>query len=256
MARILIVDDDPLALEIVRSILQSKGETSDSASDGFAAIRMVHENHYDLVLVDYHLPEMDGYALAKLMRDIGTWRGTRTRLVGVTADRHGLATRRGVDGIFDKIVAKPLRPAELLELVGDIPLPDAIDGEIEAASSFLANPNFQRARAAATSFWRARGLRGIPKIAVFPSPELNHAEEIRACFDIVEEDSAELLLLLDVRGLQELLLARVNGRPHILPVITFDRSLSAVCDACFDVADRTSWSGVADLITGRSALKS
>ncbi len=252
MTRILVVDDDPLASEIVVSVLQSKGLSPDLASDGFAALRMLRETPYDLVLVDYHLPEMDGYALAKLMRDLSASRATKLYLVGVTADRHGLATRRGVDGIFDAILAKPWRPAELFDQV-DLAATSDTTGTHRAAASFLSNPDLERARHAAMAFWRARGLAGHPKIAIFPNPTVEQAEELQTCFDIVDRESADLMLLLDVRGLQELLLTRINGSNVALPVITFDQSLSAVCDGCFEVADRESWSQVAELLKRRSA---
>ena len=252
MTRILVVDDDPLASEIVVSVLQSKGLLPDLAGDGFAALRMLRETPYDLVLVDYHLPEMDGYALAKLMRDLTTGRATQLRLVGVTADRHGLATRRGVDGIFDAILAKPWRPAELFEQV-DLAATSDASGPHRAAASFLSNPDLDRARHAAMAFWHARGLASHPKVAIFPNPTVEQAEELHTCFDIVDRDSAEMLLLLDVRGLQELLVTRINGGNVALPVITFDPALSAVCEGCLDVADRESWSQVAELLKRRSA---
>ena len=254
MSQILLVEDDPLAQEIVASILESQGLKADVASDGFAALRMLREKPYEVALVDYHLPEMDGYALARLMRDIGKGHELRLHLVGVTADRHGLAARRGVDGIFDAILAKPFDPLELINLLKRNAATGTERNEAAvAAASLLVDPDFDRARLAAASFWRARGLHGLPKVAVLPSPTAAQAGAVQMCFDVVDPATAELLLLLDARGLQELVRSRLDGAAVILPVVTLDRSLAAVSDACFTVADPASWSAIASLVKSKRA---
>jgi len=249
MSQILLVEDDPLAQEIVSSILKSQDLTVDMASDGFAALRMLRETAYEVALVDYHLPEMDGYALAKLMRDISKGRDVPLRLVGVTADRHGLAARRGVDGIFDAILAKPFDPHELIGLLkGNFQLGAPRHDVAGNAAALLANPDFRRALDAATSFWQARGLQGLPKAAILPDPTADQIQEIQICFEVVDQASAELLLILDARGLQSLVRSRLDDPSSPLPVVTLDPSLAPVSDAYFSVADPASWSAVARLV--------
>jgi CheY-like chemotaxis protein len=249
--RILVVDDDPLASEIVHSVLQSQGHIADIASDGFEALQLLHAQPYALVLIDYHLPEMDGYALAKLVRNSGERQPAPMRLVGITADRHGLAARRGVDRVFDAILTKPFPPAALLEQVtlATMSTPESAD----AAMAFLAHPVLDRARMAARTFWQARGLPHLPRVAIYPAPSDQQTSDYRACFDVVDVASADLLLLLDVRGLQQMLVEQMADGARTLPAITIDPALKPVCQMCFDIADRDSWSMVAGLLTRKAS---
>ncbi len=120
MPKILLVEDDPVAQDLVKGILESRGWVVHAADDGFASLSMLRERSYAAALVDYHLPEMDGYALARLMRDICQTRQQPMRLIGMTADRHGLAGRRGVDRLFDDILVKPFSPADLLAVLDKV----------------------------------------------------------------------------------------------------------------------------------------
>ena len=254
MSQILVVEDDPLAQEIVSSILQSQGLSAAITSDGFSALRMLRETPYRVALVDYHLPEMDGYALAKLMRDISAGNDVQLHLVGMTADCHGLAARRGVDAIFDAIIAKPFDPKELIGMLERILRTNSKESGGTAADTLLANSDLDRARCAATTFWRARGLSGLPKVKTFPAPTEDQAGAIQICFDVVDQSSAELLLLLDARGLQELVRSRLDSTPSPLPIVTLDQSLISVSDAYFTVADPASWSEVAGLMKKRAIV--
>src|SRR4051812_7072065 len=64
---------------------------------------MLKRQAYDLALVDYHLPELDGYASARLMREVAHG-GPVLKLVAFTADRDGLMARSGAEAVFDAIL--------------------------------------------------------------------------------------------------------------------------------------------------------
>lgn len=67
-ARILVVDDQLANRELLKLQLETLGYESDQAADGGAAMELFVENHYDLVLTDLNMPEMDGYKLAHCLR--------------------------------------------------------------------------------------------------------------------------------------------------------------------------------------------
>jgi CheY-like chemotaxis protein/HPt (histidine-containing phosphotransfer) domain-containing protein len=247
-ARILLVDDDSFGQDLTKGILSSAGFQTDVAPDGFAALRLLREHPYRVAIVDYHLPEMDGYTLAKLLRDVAQTGSSPFKLVGLTADRDGLAARRGAAVLFDEIVAKPFEPQKLIELVCRI-LPshaERISDVRNAANALLAEPGFDRARVAARAFWRARGLNEIPKVFTMPEPTADQAFNLSICFDLVERDAAEVLILLNVCGLEMLSRAREARANQLPPVVTLDQSLSAVSDVYFHVSDPDSWSEVAE----------
>ena len=253
MSQILLVEDDPLAQDIASSILQSQGFDVDIAGDGFAALRLLREIAYDAVLVDYHLPEMDGFALARLMRDVSGARRHPLHLIGVTADHNGLAARQGVTSLFDAIIAKPFNPNELLLLLNSMSQRTNIRTGTLPIQSAVTDPGIEGARLAATSFWRARGLSGLPRAVVLPTPTAEESAGLQICFDIVDHMQAELMLILDARGLQQLLRSRLSAGPSSLPVVTIDPALAPFSDACFSVGDRETWSSVADLLKEQCA---
>ena len=247
-ARILLVDDDSFGQELTKGILNSAGLETDVAPDGFAALRLLREHPYRVAIVDYHLPEMDGYTLAKLLRDVAQMSGSPFKLVGLTADRDGLASRRGVDVMFEEIVSKPFEPQKLIELVCRL-LPshaERISDVRNAANALLAEPGFDRARVAARAFWRARGLNEVPKVFIMPEPTADQAFNLSICFDLVDPDGAEVLILLNICGLELLSREREQRGNQLPPVVTLDRSLTAVSDVYFHVGDPDSWSEVAE----------
>ena len=254
-SRILLVDDDPLVQELVKSILETAGFETDIAGDGFAALKLLREHAYRVTLIDYHLPEMDGYALAKLLRDIAR-SGTPLKLVGLTADRNGLAARRGADALFDAIMVKPFTPKSLIDLVSNA-YPknvERIDAVRDAAKALLAEPGFERARLAAVAFWRARDINELPQVFVVPEPTAAQALDLGICFDLVDRDEAELLILQNASGLDAL--SRIKAEGFNLPTVTLAQSLSSISDAHFRIGDPDSWSEVAELlITSRRACR-
>ena len=73
--RVLVVDDDPIALEHARIVLGQVGIACDTADSGAAGIEMVQLHHarrtdYDLILMDWRMPDMDGLETTRLIRGI------------------------------------------------------------------------------------------------------------------------------------------------------------------------------------------
>jgi signal transduction histidine kinase len=66
---ILVVDDDPVVCEVMRTTLQNDGYAVIDASDGIEGCRLYQEHHPDLLLVDLMMPRMDGYELCRELRN-------------------------------------------------------------------------------------------------------------------------------------------------------------------------------------------
>lgn len=106
---ILVVDDDAKILQLVRTYLEREGFTVITAADGVAALAAVRLSQPRLVVLDVMLPELDGLAVLRTVREESSVPILMLSARGQTADRvHGLA-----EGA-DDYLPKPFSPAELV----------------------------------------------------------------------------------------------------------------------------------------------
>jgi two-component system phosphate regulon sensor histidine kinase PhoR len=115
-ARILVVDDEPGIRSGVCEILELEGYAVDSADCGRAAQELVSHASYDVVLIDYRLPDIDGLTLLRSIRQMAP--GVMTCMITAYANIETaiFATRQGVD-IF---LPKPFSPDDLISTVSNL----------------------------------------------------------------------------------------------------------------------------------------
>jgi two-component system, sensor histidine kinase len=115
--RILIVEDNRDAREMLRMVLELDGHTVIQAGDGPAAIRLAVETAPDIVLMDIGLPELDGFEVARRIR---ARLGGTIRLVALSGygdqESRDQARRAG----FDAHLVKPVSPEELTRLLSSL----------------------------------------------------------------------------------------------------------------------------------------
>jgi CheY-like chemotaxis protein len=249
--RILLVEDEPLSQDIIISLLRGQGYAVDVATDGFAALDRARTVRYDVALIDYHLPEMDGYALGRLLREQHPGSAAGPVLIGLTADRNGLAARRGSDAVFRAILPKPIKPADLfstIERFCEAAAPAAVP-----AVAGVAEPDDPRRAAAA--LWRSHGLALPPKAFASPPPSGEQAAALALCFELVEADAAQCILLLERHGINEALRSAARGRERALPIFGLSPDHADICDGLFRVDDAASWRTLADAIGPRPTME-
>jgi two-component system, NarL family, capsular synthesis sensor histidine kinase RcsC len=78
---VLLVDDNPVNRELIQQQLEALGYRVDTAEDGVAALRLWLEGHYEIVLTDINMPNMNGYELTQQLRA----RGVQVPILAVTA---------------------------------------------------------------------------------------------------------------------------------------------------------------------------
>ena len=104
MARILVVDDEPDAVELLQEFLTAKGYDVLTASDGEEALRQVKEHRPHLILLDVRMPKLNGMEVLKRVREIDHEVG----VIMVTAVNEEETGREALKmGAFDYIT-KPL----------------------------------------------------------------------------------------------------------------------------------------------------
>jgi PAS domain S-box-containing protein len=115
-APILLVDDEPANLLAMEAVLEGLGEPLVRASSGTEAMRLSRDQDFAAVLLDLHMPGLDGIETARLMR--AQKRSRETPILFVTADASELSQREAYSlGAVDFIV-KPFRTAPLLAKLG------------------------------------------------------------------------------------------------------------------------------------------
>jgi CheY-like chemotaxis protein len=65
MTKIMVVEDDPASLKVLKYFLSYQGYETAGAKDGLEAMELLTQSRYDLVLSDLNMPRMDGLALAQ-----------------------------------------------------------------------------------------------------------------------------------------------------------------------------------------------
>ena len=105
--RILIAEDDRLQGKVLQAALQGRGYETELVADGLAAIQALRTGQYEIGLIDYHMPVVDGLAAARLMQDFVGDRD-RPRLIALTAAAAELHDKQdgGVGQSFDAVVSK------------------------------------------------------------------------------------------------------------------------------------------------------
>jgi len=76
--RILVVDDEPDILELLRDVLVAEGYVVDAAPDAARSLQLIRENIYDAALLDFNLPDMDGVMLHHQIRQMDAELAART----------------------------------------------------------------------------------------------------------------------------------------------------------------------------------
>jgi two-component system chemotaxis response regulator CheY len=131
---VLIVDDSATMRALVRKVLKISGldlgECFEGAN-GREALEILEQNWVDLVLSDLHMPEMDGAALVKALRQNHLWQTIPVVLITTEGRQEVLAPffENGIQGY----IRKPFRPEDIKEklqnILGEAWVPHA--GELE-----------------------------------------------------------------------------------------------------------------------------
>ncbi len=110
--RILLVEDVEINQDLAKAVLTRAGHLVDVASNGVEAIRMVRENAYDLVLMDVHMPVMDGIAATRAIRE-SNHESRSVPIVAMTANVLPQQVAMIKAAGMDDHVGKPFRRVDL-----------------------------------------------------------------------------------------------------------------------------------------------
>jgi PAS domain S-box-containing protein len=113
-SRILVVEDNPVISMLTLRLLAKFGARVESASTGRAAIEKVRSTAFDIILMDVNLPDINGYEVTSLIRQMESERkGRKNVIIAVTAGAMSGDREKALDAGMNDYLAKPVHPAQL-----------------------------------------------------------------------------------------------------------------------------------------------
>ena len=116
--KILIVDDDPDIIEILRYNLSLAGYEVKAASNGKEAIKKAKIFIPEIILLDVMMPEMDGIEACRLIREIPSL--NNSRIIFLSARNEDYTQLSAFDSGADDYISKPVKPKILLKKISSI----------------------------------------------------------------------------------------------------------------------------------------
>ena len=112
--KLLLADDDRVSARLLRRIFLGAGYQVTVVEDGRQAVQEIVRTHYDALVVDWMMPELDGISV---IREVRANKSLSPFIVMVTALDNDPAKRHALNSGADDFLAKPIRPQELLNVL-------------------------------------------------------------------------------------------------------------------------------------------
>ncbi|WP_428329886.1 ATP-binding protein [Mucilaginibacter sp.] len=115
--RLLLAEDNPVNVLVVKRYLQQWGVECDVAENGEMALQMFPSKKYDMVLMDLQMPVMDGYEASKKIRLMPGNEQAMIPIVAITASLVGDIWESIVESGMNDYLCKPFKPSELHDII-------------------------------------------------------------------------------------------------------------------------------------------
>ncbi|MGF1720745.1 ATP-binding protein [Vibrio kyushuensis] len=113
---VLFVEDTIVNQQVVKIMLMNIGLSVDIANNGVEALQKCHQEQYDLILMDCHMPEMDGYEATEKIRSQLGW-VQDVAIVALTANVVSEDKKRCYAAGMNDFISKPVTPAHLFQVL-------------------------------------------------------------------------------------------------------------------------------------------
>lgn len=118
--KVLVVEDNPVNSLLLKKIFQKWNNMPDFAKDGYEAVDKVSKNTYDLVLMDIHMPLLDGYEATKKIRELTDPEKSQVHIIALTASVSSNLTEKIQEVGMNDHLSKPYNPRELYAKLKEI----------------------------------------------------------------------------------------------------------------------------------------
>ncbi|WP_151638921.1 MHYT domain-containing protein [Noviherbaspirillum aerium] len=118
--KVLVVDDEPDARDLVEHILSRNGASVITAANAFKALALVEDVRPDVIVSDIGMPDMDGYEFMRQVRMLSEARGGNVPALALTAFTRSDDRMRALRAGFNSYMSKPVEPPALLAAVASL----------------------------------------------------------------------------------------------------------------------------------------
>ncbi len=118
--RVLLVEDNPVNLRVATELLGRRGHSVEVVTNGKEAVEATATRFFDLVLMDVHMPVMDGLTATRIIRDREHGSGRHLPIIALTAGATVEDRENSLSAGMDSFVTKPFRAEELIQAVEGI----------------------------------------------------------------------------------------------------------------------------------------
>ncbi|HNY11876.1 MAG TPA: ATP-binding protein, partial [Candidatus Wallbacteria bacterium] len=107
--KVLIAEDEFVNQRLIASLIQLRGWECRIAGNGLETLRMLGQEHFDIVLMDIQMPEMDGFETTHAIREMEKITGKKVIIIAVTAFAMRSDYERCMEAGMDDYISKPLQ---------------------------------------------------------------------------------------------------------------------------------------------------
>jgi CheY-like chemotaxis protein len=228
--RVLVAEDSPVTQDLLKLILTQRGHEVEIAHDGEQALAALERGPYDVALIDFRLPKLDGLQVAQKYRT-NTNGGLRAKLIAITADVEGLLSHKENCENFDQIIPKPLDIFEVCNVIERSGGAGAVPGGEAAAVRYVEGEEAEAAPSPAS-----RGRRSEPSwtlgLELMRWPKdfgvLTRMGNLLPAFTNV--DQIDAILIQESVHLADLAQIWERKPLHLFPIIDMTGSLGGIAD--------------------------
>lgn len=117
--KILLAEDNLINQKVALLMLRKFDQVIELAENGLIAVEKFKSNHYDVVLMDLHMPELDGFEATRQIREIehSEHRPVKAKIYAMTASSLQDERENCINAGMDGYLAKPFRNDDVMELL-------------------------------------------------------------------------------------------------------------------------------------------
>ncbi|NJO92410.1 MAG: response regulator, partial [Chloroflexia bacterium] len=111
--RVLVVDDNAMNLLFTKSLLDKHGFVTETCNNGKTALELLRKSDFDIILMDLHMPNIDGYETSRQLRQIKDERKKKIPIIALTAAATLNEIKKCFDSGMNDYIVKPFKKEEL-----------------------------------------------------------------------------------------------------------------------------------------------